>query len=267
MSAVRLITGDCREVMASEGPFDLIIADPPYADTTLAWDRRVHGWLQVAHSRLKPTGSLWLFGSLRSYIGSASAIARARFRVAQDIVWEKPNGTGFAADRFKRVHEHAVQLYKAKTPWAEVFNDVQRTAAATTRKSARIRRPDRVPHGGSIAPMDYVDDGTRIVRSVIRAPSVRGGLHPTEKPASLLEVLIRSSCPAGGLVGDFFAGSGAAGEACGVAGRNYIGCEIDPVMAAKARARLSDAGSAADETPEIEGGGGDFGGGGASGDF
>jgi site-specific DNA-methyltransferase (adenine-specific) len=41
-------------------------------------------------------------------------------------------------------------------------------------------------------------------------------------------------------VGDLFAESGAAGEACRLSGRRYLGCEIDPDMAAKARARLSE---------------------------
>ena len=60
-----------------------------------------------------------------------------------------------------------------------------------------------------------------------------------EKPSVLLEILIRTSCPKGGLLGDWFAGSGAAGEACRLSGRRYIGCEIDPVMAERARSRLA----------------------------
>lgn len=72
------------------------------------------------------------------------------------------------------------------------------------------------------------------MKSVIEMKSVRGWSHPTEKPVALLSILIRNSCPVGGLVGDFFAGSGAVGEATALTGRNYIGCEIDPRMAATA---------------------------------
>ncbi|WP_349507066.1 DNA methyltransferase, partial [Agrobacterium pusense] len=46
-------------------------------------------------------------------------------------------------------------------------------------------------------------------------------------------------CPEGGLVGDWFAGSGAAGEACRLTGRRYLGCKIRPDMAEKARARIA----------------------------
>lgn len=236
--SVRILTGDCRALMGREGPFDLIIADPPYGDTSLAWDRRVHGWLKVAHASLKPSGSLWLFGSMRSFLGSSTEVARARFRYAQDIVWEKHNGSGFHADRFKRVHEHAVQLYRADAPWEGIWNEVQTTLDATSRTARRKKRP---AHTGHVEAGRYVseDGGPRIMRSVIPMRSMHGrAIHPTEKPAGLLEVLIRTSCPPGGLVGDFFAGSGSAGEAAAMTGRNYVGCEIDPEMAEKARARL-----------------------------
>jgi site-specific DNA-methyltransferase (adenine-specific) len=176
---------------------------------------------------------------MRSFIGSATEIARCRFRYAQDVVWEKPNGSGFAADRFKRVHEHAVQLIRADAPWSGVYNDVQRLSYSGPDKHVRRSRANRGQHVGDIGEAHYDDDGTRIVRSVIPAPNVRDGIHKTQKPTALLEILIRTSCPEGGLVGDFFAGSGAAGEAAAIAGRSYIGCEIDPVMAAKASARLA----------------------------
>lgn len=41
------------------------------------------------------------------------------------------------------------------------------------------------------------------------------------------------------LTGDWFAGSGAAGEACQLAERRYVGCEIDGGMAHRARDRLA----------------------------
>ena len=53
-----VLTGDCREHMPCHAPFDMILADPPYGDTSLAWDRRVEGWLPLARAALKPTGSL-----------------------------------------------------------------------------------------------------------------------------------------------------------------------------------------------------------------
>ena len=78
------------------------------------------------------------------------------------------------------------------------------------------------------------------MRSVIYVRNAHGrAIHPTEKPVALLEILIRTSCHEGGLVGDWFAGSGAVGEACRMTGRCYLGCEIDAGMAEKARARIT----------------------------
>lgn len=233
-----ILTGDCRTALAARGPFDLLIADPPYGDTSLDWDRRVVGWWDVAESLLKPNGSLWVFGSMRSLIAQGGMIANASLRYAQDIVWEKHNGSAFHADRFKRVHEHVVQFYRAVDKWENVYNDVQTTPDATARTMRRKKRP---PHTGHIEASAYAseDGGPRIMRSVLYMPSCHGrAIHPTEKPDALMEIIVRTSCPVGGLVGDLFAGSGAAGEAARRAGRNYVGCEIDAAMAEKARERL-----------------------------
>lgn len=233
MSA-RLLTGDCREVMAAEGPFDLIIADPPYGDTALPWDQIVPGWTDAAFRALKPSGSMWVFGSLRLFLAMGRP---AGWRYAQDIVWEKANGTGFAADRFKRVHEHAVHFYRADAEWAGVFNEPQREPSSG--RKVVVKRRGQTAHTGKIGSAGYEDDGTRLMRSVIDMRSMHGrAIHPTEKPAPLLEILIRTSCPPDGVVGDFFAGSGSCAEAAAITGRSYVGCEIDPEMAAKATGRL-----------------------------
>ncbi|MBK3405199.1 site-specific DNA-methyltransferase (adenine-specific) [Sphingomonas sp. BE270] len=238
MTIPAVLTGDCRELMPPRGPFDLILADPPYGDTSLAWDRRVAGWLPLARQSLAPTGSIWLFGSLRAFMAVASEVREAGLRYAQEIVWEKQNGSSFHADRFRRVHELAAQFYRADAAWSAVYNAVQTTPDATARTVRRKRRP---PHTGHIDAGHYVseDGGPRLMRSVIYARNAHGrAIHPTEKPAALLEILIRTSCPEGGLVADWFAGSGAAGEACRLTGRRYLGCEIDAAMAEKARARI-----------------------------
>ena len=234
-----VLTGDCRVVMPEHGPYALIIADPPYGDTSLAWDRRVDGWLPLARAALGPSGSMWVFGSLRCFMATAAAFDAAGWRYAQEIVWEKQNGSSFHADRFKRVHELVAQFYRADASWRSIYNDVQTTPDATARA---VRRKKRPPHTGHIEAGHYVseDGGPRLMRSVVYARNCHGrAIHPTEKPSALIEILIRTSCPPGGLVGDWFAGSGAVGEACRLAGRRYLGCEIDPDMAERARNRIA----------------------------
>lgn len=239
MRRCEIITGDCREVLQAAAPFDMLMADPPYGDTSLPWDRIVDGWQERARDLLKPTGSLWVFGSLRYLMREAHKFEAAGWKYAQEIVWEKHNGSGFLADRFKRVHELAVQFYPKGSKWSDVYNEVQKTNDEVRRTVRSKRRPT---HMGVIGEHSYLseDGGPRIMRSVIYARSMHGmAIHPTEKPVSLLEILIRTSCPPGGVVGDLFAGGGSAGEAARNLGRGYVGAEADPEMAAKARDRLA----------------------------
>lgn len=46
--------------------------------------------------------------------------------------------------------------------------------------------------------------------------------YPTQKPLGILRRIVRSSCPAGGLVADFFAGSGTTGAAAYESGRSFL---------------------------------------------
>lgn len=51
--------------------------------------------------------------------------------------------------------------------------------------------------------------------------------HPTEKPSSLIGILVTNSSNTGDVVLDPFMGSGSCGVACLETGRKFIGCEID----------------------------------------
>ncbi len=65
--------------------------------------------------------------------------------------------------------------------------------------------------------------------------------HPTEKPAKLLEALVETTTPEGGIVVDPFAGSGSLAPVCQRLGRIYWACEREPSYHAIASARGSEA--------------------------
>lgn len=60
-------------------------------------------------------------------------------------------------------------------------------------------------------------------------PSVQAypGKHPCEKPAAMMEHIIRTSSRPGDVVGDFFMGSGATGKAAWRLGRRFVGVELE----------------------------------------
>lgn len=235
---VTLHGGDCLAVLKTlpEASVDAIVTDPPYEQTSLKWDRWPREWLLAVRRVLKPTGSMWVFGSLRMFFEKRDEFAG--WRLAEDIVWEKHNGSSFHADRFKRVHEQAVHFYRDDAPWADVYREVPKTPDAVAKAVRRKRRPT---HTGGIRESVFVseDGGPRIMRSVIYHPSCHGfAIHPTQKPEAILEPLILNSCPPGGVVLDPFAGSGSTGAAAARIGRSAILIEADPAYRAAAGARL-----------------------------
>ena len=228
----RVVEGDCREILPTLEPVDVVIADPPYGQTSLAWDVPVADWLDLLP--LKPGGSVWIFGSLKSFM----AASFDGWTCAQDVIWEKHNGSNFHADRFRRVHEQAAQFYRG--PWAEVYRSPVFTLDATKRTMRRKKRPT---HTGDIGAAAYAseDGGPRLMRSVFRVRSMHGrALHPTQKPTGTIAPLIEYSCPPGGTVLDPFAGSGSTLAAAQETGRCSVGIEIDPAYAEIARRRLGD---------------------------
>jgi len=218
---VTLYHGDCRDVMPYlDGPLDLVVTDPPYGETSLGWDRWPDGWVYTIPNAVR---SMWCFGSLRMFLHRHQEFMC--WRLSQDVIWEKHNGSGFAADRFKRVHEIATHWYRGD--WSTIYRDVPRVPGQA-RPSATSRRRQQPAHTGTIGSAVYEYGDTRMARSVIRVRSMNGlARHPTEKPVGILDPLIRYGCPEGGTVLDPFAGSGSTGEAARLSGRKAVLIEAD----------------------------------------
>lgn len=229
---ITIYHGDCREILPSIKA-DCVVTDPPYGETNLSWDRRVEEWVGAIDSP-----QLWCFGSLRFFFATHRAIAGAGWSFAQEVVWEKHNGSAFHADRFRRVHEFALHFYRGE--WSALHVEAQTTPDATART---VRKKARPPHWhGATGATTYVsqDGGPRLMRSVIRVRSEHGRAeHPTQKPTGIIEPLIRYSCTAAGLVLDPFMGSGTTLIAARESGRRAIGIEIEERYCEIAAKRLA----------------------------
>jgi site-specific DNA-methyltransferase (adenine-specific) len=139
--SVILYCGDMAKVLPELGlTFDCIVTDPPYEETSLRWDRWPDGWPTVV---AELSAAMWCFGSLRMFMEQRQQFGPWKY--SQDIVWEKHNGSGFHADRFKRVHEQATFWYQG--PWSGIRHETPTTADATARQ---LRRKQRPTHMGSI---------------------------------------------------------------------------------------------------------------------
>ena len=230
-SGITIYHGDCEEVLLTlaSAQFDLLLADPPYGDTSLDWDVRGLAWLRMSMRLLKLSASIWCFGSMRMFMAQGKEISDLGWKTAQDLVWEKHNGSGFHADRFKRVHEHIVQFYMSRTRWDEVYKKPVTTPDATARSVLRKKRPPHMGHieAGRVCSYTTVDGGPRLMRSVIRCRSCHGyAKNPTQKPVGVLAALVEYSCPPGGALLDPTMGAGSSLVAAKILKRHATGIEI-----------------------------------------
>jgi site-specific DNA-methyltransferase (adenine-specific) len=230
-AGITIYYGDCREILPKLAiDVDVTLADPPTGETALEWDKWPRGWVASL-----PGSSLWCFGTLRMF--RAHFAEFQEWKLAQDIVWEKHNGSGMMADRFRRVHEQVAQFYRGK--WSAVFHEAQKTFDATART---IRRKQKLSHWSKIKSGHFTatDGGARLMRSVLRIRSEHGRAeNETQKPLALLRTILAYSCPKSGLVLDPMAGSGSTLVAAKSLGMRGVGIETREPQCEIAAKRLS----------------------------
>jgi len=230
---VTLFLGDFRDVLPTINvQVDAVVTDPPYGETSLDWDIWPGGWPSLAAQHAR---SMWCFGSMRMFLDRRDEFGD--WKLSQDVVWEKHNGSGFHADRFRRVHEFATHWYRGD--WASIRHEPPVTNDA---RRKTVRRKERPTHTGEIASSTYtsIDGGPRLMTSVIYARSMHGSaINETEKPVGILEPLIEYAVPPGGTVLDLFAGSASTAIAARNLGRRAVLIEKRESQCEKAATRLA----------------------------
>lgn len=225
---ITIYHGRWRQVLQNLHQVDLIVTDPPYSETNIAWDTADNRWIKEINNYdlLSHRGSLWVFGSMRYLFNVHPEMMRNDFSFAQEVVWEKHNGSNSMVDRFRRVHEFAAQYYSTRfSGWKSIYKNPIYTMDG--QKKAVIRRQSP-GHWSKLREGHYHSDlgGKRLVRSVIRMRSCHGAaLWPTQKPLDLVKLLLQHSCPPKGTVLDMHMGSGTTLIAARQLGMKAIGID------------------------------------------
>lgn len=201
---ITLYHGDMREILPLlQTTFDACVTDPPYNETNLQWDIWPDGWPDLVTAL---TSSLWCFGSFRMFWDRRDQFNA--WKLSQDIIWEKHNGSGMHADRFRRIHELAIHLYRGE--WSAIHKNPPVITVEEQRKRTSLVRGKKPEHwkgieGGS----GYSYDGKRVMGSIIYARSCHGhAVNETQKPEAIVAPLLQYAVPPRGTVIDPFAGSG-----------------------------------------------------------
>ena len=182
-----------------------------------------------AHRVLKASGTLYLHLDYREvhYCKVLVDGIFGRSCFLNEVVWAYDYG---ARTKKRWPPKHDNILVYVKDPASYVFN---------------VDEIDRIPYmaPGLVGPEKAARGKlpTDTWWHTIVSPTGKEKLgYPTQKPQALIERMVRASSPPGGLVLDFFAGSGTAGAAALAAGRRFLLVDDNPEAIDVMRRRFRD---------------------------
>lgn len=230
-----LLNGDCLELMKDipSSSVDMILCDLPYGTTQNKWDSVI------------PLDQLWS-EYWRVCRGAVVLTAQPPFDKAlgfsqllylkYEWIWEKSKATGHlnAKKQPMKAHENVLVFYKGQSTY-----NPQKTEGEPYKPNGGASKRDN--YGDFSAVREGSSDGSRYPRSVIRFAHESKPQHPTQKPVTLMEYLIRTYTNEGETVLDNCMGSGTTGVACVNTNRKFIGMEKDPTYFQIAKDRINQA--------------------------
>ena len=230
-----LILGDVLEVLSTEikdNSIDLIFADPPYnigkdfngfkdkwkvESDYLEWS---YTWLNLCVNKLKHKGSLYLMASTQS-MPYFDLYLRDRLTILSRIVWYYDSSGVQAKKYYGSLYEPILYCVKDKRNYTFNSSDILVEAkTGSVRKLIDYRKA---------TPSVY--NSKKVPGNVWEFPRVRYRMpeyeeHPTQKPTSLLERIIKASSNEGDVVLDIFSGTFTTSFVAKQLNRKSIGIEL-----------------------------------------
>ena len=256
-----IINQDCVEGMKSleDNTVDLIIADPPYnlsKGGEWKWDNSVKlegmggnwnkvmeswdnmslleyfsftiTWLTEAQRILKPTGSMWIFGTYHN-IGIINVVCQLlNVEIINEIIWYKRNAfPNLAGRRLTASHETILWCNKGGKK-REYYFDYEYS------KNGNFDYDSLKQPGKQMRTVWDISNNKEKRELEYRK-------HPTQKPLRVLKRMIQLSSREGDIMLTPFSGAGSECLAAKELGRSYVGYEVDPQYVDIAHKRLEHA--------------------------
>ena len=226
--------GDAIEVLKQipDESIDLIFVDPPYNigkdfagrkdkwgtdESYLKW---CYEWIDLCISKLKPNGSIYLMTSTQ-FMPYFDLYVRDKLTILSRIVWTYDSSGAQAKKFYGSMYEPILFCVKNKNNYTFNSKDIMVEAkSGSQRKLIDYRKNPPQPYNTEKVPGNVWN----FVRVRYRMDEYEN--HPTQKPISLLERIIKASSNEGDVVLDPFSGTFTTCYVAKQLNRNFIGIEI-----------------------------------------
>ena len=244
----RIILGDCIEGMRAlpSGAFNLIVADPPYnlnkdfgnwkeLERKDEWHEWTRSWLRETKRLLSDQGNIFVYGIHHHICWVQCMMYELGYQYRRQIIWHYENGfAGYGKRSLNASYEPLLWFSQSKD---YIYHPIREPYKSQERLKHKIIKNGKVwqPH----------PDG-RMVGDIWSFPTLAGRRfkdekvdHPTQKPLSISQRVVKHFSNPGDTVLIPFVGSGSECVASVLEGRHYYGFELNPDYIAIAKNRLS----------------------------
>lgn len=240
MEVNKVYQGDCLSVMEGipGASIDMVLCDLPYGTTACKWDTVIPFeplWAQ--YKRIVKIGCAIVLTASQPF---TSALVMSNIKMFKyEWVWDKHIPRGFQVAKYRPMmkHENVLVFGEGRINYFPI--KVLRDKPVTVKNYSK---KDKV----SSNDIGKYNDGRSFTYTHKSPDSIivdcweanAGKLHPTQKPVTLFEYLIKTYTLEGGLVLDNCAGSGTTGIAAMNLNRNFILIEKEPQYVEVAEQRI-----------------------------
>ena len=218
----KIYNEDCLEGMKEipDGSIDMILCDLPYGTTQNKWDSIIpleQLWEQYKRI-VKPNGAIVLTAQTPfDKVLGCSNLGMLKY----EWIWRKTRATGHlnAKKMPMKEHENILIFYKrlpTYNPQGLILLE-HKVLRKGGNNGTNYGKSDKSSYRGA----------TGYPKDVLEIPSEGKAIHPTQKPVTLFEYLIKTYTNEHELVLDNCIGSGTTAIACMNTNRNFIGFELD----------------------------------------
>jgi len=218
-----ILLGDCLELMKDipDGSIDMILADLPYGMTSNKWDCEIdliELWKE--YKRVTKPNAIIALTAVQPF---TSKLVSSNFEMYRhEWIWNKDRGSNFANTVREPMKEHESVLIFSKGKWTYNKQMEERKGSGLARAKQKFHWKPKSENYRVMEEKKADSMSDLRVPSSIQYFKCERGLHPTQKPLSLMEYFILTYTNELDLVLDNTAGSGTTAIACLKTNRQFI---------------------------------------------